>query len=420
MTSRFPTRQHTESPQDREVNVPDLQKLVQSFVDGGAAPGMVGLVARRDQVEVGVAGALDLEGTAPMTRDAIFRVASITKPITAAAAMILVDDGLLRPDDPIARWLPELSSPKVVRTPDAQVDDVVRAERPITVEDLLTFRAGWGFPEDFGLPAVQPLFTELGQGPPGAAVVPEPDAWIATLARIPLLYQPGEAWLYNTCSDILGVLIARVSGCSLPDFLAERVFEPLGMVDTGFVVPEGKRGRFTTAYRPDATGAGLEFVDGPDGEWSMLPAFPSGAGGLVSTADDWLAFGRMLLANGEHGDRRLLSPASVRVMTRNHITEQQRAASRLFLEGQGWGFGGSVDMQMIEPWNVPGRYGWVGGTGTAAHVIPTGVVTILLTQREMTGPSTTQHLHEFWCYAAAIPPDRRQACCGIAMNGPPR
>jgi CubicO group peptidase (beta-lactamase class C family) len=386
--------------------VADLQSLLHSFVDAGLMPGAVAAVAHAGQVEVVAAGHLDAEGNAPMTRNAIFRVASITKPITAAAAMMLVDGGRLRLDDPIARWLPELAEPVVVRTPDAPLDDVVPAARPITVEDLLTFRAGWGFPSDFSLPAVQPLFTELKQGP-STKGVPEPNAWLAALAKIPLVYQPGEAWLYNTCSDILGLLIARVSGRPLPEFMAERVFEPLGMVDTGFWVPPGKRDRFTTAYRPDADGQGLQLVDRPDGEWSSPPTFPSGAGGLMSTVDDWLAFGRMLLDGGVAGagtadERRLLSAESVRMMTTDHLTAGQRADSRLFLEGQGWGFGGSVDVDVVDPWNVPGRYGWVGGTGTAAHVIPaTGTVTVLLTQREMASPTTPTYMHVFWRYAAS-------------------
>src|SRR5207244_338311 len=145
--------------------------------------------------------------------------------------------------------------------------------------------------------------------------------------RIPMLHQPGEAWLYNTCSDILGVLIARVSGRPLAEFLAERLFEPLGMVDTGFEVPPGKLDRFNSYYRIDSAG-GLSLVDAPDGQWSSPPAFPSGAGGLVSTADDWLAFGRMMLAEGSVDGRRLLSPESVRQMTSDHLTQAQRDASR--------------------------------------------------------------------------------------------
>jgi len=179
---------------------------------------------------------------------------------------------------------------------------------------------------------------------------------MAALSRIPLLHQPGQAWLYNTCSDILGVLIVRASGRPLPEFLAERLFEPLGMADTGFEVPAVKLDRFTSYYRTDTAG-GPELVDAPGGQWSRLPAFPSGADGLVSTADDWHCFAKMLLAGGSVGGRQLLSPASVRQMTTDQLTRSQRDASRLFLEGQGWGFGGSVDVEAIAPWNVPGRYG---------------------------------------------------------------
>jgi CubicO group peptidase (beta-lactamase class C family) len=380
----------------RHVAVSDLQSLAQSFVDTGDAPGVVALVARGDHVELAAAGSLDLEGSAAMTPDTIFRVASITKPITAAAGMILVDEGRLDLDEPIARWLPELASPVVVRTPSSPVDDVVPAVRPITARDLMTFRAGWGFPSDFSLPAVQPLFTDLRQGPP-TANPPPPGEWLAALARIPLLAQPGEAWLYNTCADVLGLLVERAAGTPFATFLAERIFEPLGMVDTGFWVPAEKLDRFATYYRPAPDGS-LELADRPDGIWSRPRDFASGAGGLISTAQDWYRFGRMLLDGG----RPLLSAESVRLMTTDHLTAEQRAASTIFLEGQGWGFGGSVDVVSSQPWEVPGRYGWVGGTGTAAHVIPsTGTVTVLLTQREMTGPTSTTTMREFWRHAGA-------------------
>ncbi|MFD7179449.1 serine hydrolase domain-containing protein [Streptomyces sp. NPDC059904] len=377
-----------------------LQDIFAPHVRDGSLPGAVALVARGDRVEVATAGSAALGGGSPMARDSIFRVASITKPITAAAVMMLVDERRIALDDPVDRWLPEIAKPVVVRTPDAPVDDVVPAARPITVADLLTFRAGWGFPSDFSLPAVQALFGLQKNGLSPQLVAP-PDEWMAHLARIPLLDQPGEAWLYNTCSDIQGVLISRVSGSALPDFLAERVFEPLGMTDTGFEVPAGKLDRFTTSYRPRAEG-GLEPADAPDGQWSSLPEFPSGAGGLVSTADDWYAFARMLLAEGVVGGRRLLSSDAVRQMTTDHLTAAQREASGLFTEGQGWGFGGSVDVAPVDPWNVMGRYGWVGGTGTAAHLVPsTGAVGILLTQVEMTGPTPPALMRDFWRYTAA-------------------
>jgi CubicO group peptidase (beta-lactamase class C family) len=375
----------------------DLHGVLAQHIGDGGAPGAVALVAHGDRIEVAAVGSVDVAGTAPMARDSIFRIASITKPIVAAAVLMLAQDGRIGLDEPVGQWLPELAAPRVVRTPAGPVDDVVPAARPITVADLLTFRAGWGFPDDFSLPALGPLFSELKQGPPQPQLVAPPDEWMAALSRIPMLYQPGEAWLYNTCSDIQGVLVTRVTGQSLPVFLAERLFEPLGMVDTGFAVPAGKRDRFTSYYRGDPAGE-LTLVDAPDGQWSSVPPFPSGAGGLVSTADDWYRFGRMLLAGG----RPLLSPDSVRRMTTDHLTAAQRDASRLFLEGQGWGYGGSVDVDTIDPWNVPGRYGWVGGTGTAAHVIPaTDSVTVLLTQVEMSGPTPPAVMRDFWRYAAA-------------------
>jgi CubicO group peptidase (beta-lactamase class C family) len=378
----------------------NLHDILQTYVSDGSVPGAVGLMARGDRVEVQVVGSADPGGNSPMARDSIFRIASITKPITAAAVMMLVEDGRIALDDPVRQWLPELASPAVARTPASPVDDVVPAVRPITVADLLTFRAGYGFPSDFSLPAVGLLFSELKQGPPQPQLVAPPDKWMAALSRIPLLHQPGEAWLYNTCSDIQGVLIARISGRPLPEFLAERLFEPLGMADTGFEVPAAKLDRFTSYYRTDPAG-GLELVDAPDGQWSSLPVFPSGAGGLVSTADDWHTFARMLLADGTAAGRRLLSAASVRQMTTDHLTRSQRDASGLFLEGQGWGFGGSVDVEAIDPWNVPGRYGWVGGTGTAAHITPsTGAVTILLSQLEMAGPTPPALMRDFWRHAA--------------------
>lgn len=279
----------------------DLRSLLEAHVGDGSLPGAVALVAHGDDVEVAAVGSLDTAGTAPMARDPLFRIASVTKPVTAAATMMLVEDGLLALDVPVARWLPELAAPTVVRTPSAPLDDVVPADRPITVADLLTFRAGYGFPADFSLPAVAPLFGGLKQGPPRPQEVAEPDVWTAALGRIPLLHQPGEAWLYNTCSDILGVLIARATGQPFQDVLAERVFEPLGMRDTAFAVPRGQLHRFTSYYRAAPDGGALALVDAPDGEWSTLPAFPSGAGGLVSTVDDLYAFGRMLLAGGEYG-----------------------------------------------------------------------------------------------------------------------
>jgi CubicO group peptidase (beta-lactamase class C family) len=378
----------------------DLRGVLEAHVSSGTLPGAVGMVARRDGIEVAAVGSASLGG-APMARDSIFRFASITKPITAAGVMVLVDDGVLGLDDRVDRWLPELAEPMVVRTPRSEPGDVVPAARAITVFDLLSSSAGYGFASDFGLPALQRLFPVQRDGREIQSY-PAPDAWMAELSRVPLLYQPGEAFLYDTCSTLQGVLISRVTGQPLPEFLAERILGPLGMADTAFEVPAAKRDRFTSYYRTGDDGA-LRLADGPDGQWSTRPAFPLGNGGLAGTADDWLAFGRMLLAGGATaGGRRLLSESAVRLMTTDHTTPAQREIGQLFLEGQGWGFGGSVDIASIDPWNVPGRYGWVGGTGTSAHIVPaTGTVTILLAQIAADGPTVPGWMRDFWTYAAS-------------------
>jgi len=350
-----------------------LQKLLNEAIDDGSVPGAAALFARGDKVETAAAGEIAV--------NSICRIASLTKPITAAAVMLLVEEGVLALEDPIARWLPELTSPRVVLTPQSPLDDVVPAARPITVEDVLSSRAGWGFPSDFSLPAVVELFEKLPVFGPRET----PDEWVATLSQIPLLHQPGEAWLYNTCSDIQGVLVARASGRLLQEFFAERIFEPLGMADTGFHVPAQKLDRLPPYHRGEIAPAPAQ-----ERLWTEPPIFPSGSGGLVSTLADWERFGRMLLAGGAG----LLSPESVRLMTTDHLTQEQRDASTIFLEGAGWGFGGSVEPN--------GRYGWVGGTGTTAHVVPsTRTIGILLTQVQMSGPTPTPLMRRFWRYAFA-------------------
>jgi CubicO group peptidase (beta-lactamase class C family) len=378
----------------------ELSDILGRHVRSGALPGAVGLVVRGDRAEVAAVGSASLGG-APMTRESIFRIASVTKPITAASLMMLVEDGRIALEHRVDEWLPELAKRSVVRTPASGVSDVVPAARPITVFDLLTSCAGYGFASDFTLPAVQRLFSVQKDGREVQSF-PAPDVWMAELAKIPLLYQPGEGWLYDTCSTVQGVLISRVSGQSLPEFMAERVFGPLGMTDSAFEVPAAERDRFTSSYRAGPDG-GLELADAPDGQWSTMPAFPLGNGGLAATAGDWLAFGQMLLAGGvTAGGRRLLSAESVRLMTSDHTTAAQREIGALFLEGQGWGFGGSVDIAAIDPWNVPGRYGWVGGTGTSAHIVPsTGTVAILFTQVAADSPVPPEWMRDFWRYAAS-------------------
>jgi CubicO group peptidase (beta-lactamase class C family) len=201
-------------------------------------------------------------------------------------------------------------------------------------------------------------------------------------------------------ATIQGILISRIAGTPLQDVLTERIFAPLGMVDTDFHVPAAKRHRFTSYYEPEPDGR-LRLVDPPGGQWNTPPALPLGNGGLASTVDDWYAFARMLLDHGTLNGHRVLSPESVRAMTTNQLTPAQRAASGLFLGEQGWGYGGSVDIEQTNTWNAPGRYGWTGGTGTSAHIIPaTRSVAILLTQVGVTSPVTPSWQEDFWRHAS--------------------
>ncbi len=375
-----------------------LQELVDEQVATGRVPGAVALRAdeRAGTVEVAVGGERTVGGD-PMTRDTVFRIASITKPITAAATMALVDRGRLGLDDPVATWLPELAEPVVLRRPDADRDDVVPAARPITVRHLLTSTCGYGFPADLTLPAVEPLLSDLHQGPPRPALVPPPDEWMARLAALPLLAHPGDRFLYNTSLDILGVLVARAEEAPLGDVLADTLFGPLGMTATGFVGADASR--MSSSYRAAGEG-GFELVDPPDGQWAAAPAFESGAAGLLSTVDDWSAFGRMLLAGGEGpGGVRVLTSESVRLMTTEHVAPEP---DNPFLQDQAWGFGGGVDIRVTHPWTVPGRYGWIGGTGTAGYVVPAhGTVSVWMGQVELTGPDDFSALAAFLTWAAA-------------------
>lgn len=230
-----------------------LDAVIAGHVDRGEIPGIVALVARRGDVHVEVAGSLALGNAPPMTRDAIFRISSVTKPITAVATMILVEECKLRLDDPVDDLLPELANRRVLKSIESVLDDTVSANRAITLRDLLTLRMGFGLL--MRPPGATPIqraaeALALGQGPPNPMAFPPPDEWIRRLGTLPLILQPGEQWMYNTGADVLGVLIARASRTSFPDFLAERVFEPLGMKDTAFFVPTENQHRLTTSYTP--------------------------------------------------------------------------------------------------------------------------------------------------------------------------
>ena len=359
-------------------------------------------LARR-HVHAEVLGAASLDDTRPLRRDAIFRIASLTKPIAAAGAMVLVDDGALSVSDPVEKFLPELAGRRVLRSLECALDDTVPAQRPITVEDLLTFRLGFGsIMARPGTYPVQEAEAELGLmtlGPPWPPPPFGPDEWIGRFATLPLMDQPGTTWRYNTGAQVLGVLLERASGQTLEDFLRARVFAPLGMTDTSFSVPEDKQHRFTTAYFPDVSTGALTLMDPPvGGWWNQPPAMGNAAGMLVSTLDDYWAFVSMLLAGGRHEGVQLLSPRSVADMTRDHLTAAQRAAAPPFLDaGTGWGYCMAAPAPGRGERPVPYGFGWNGGTGTAWTSDPeTGLTGILLTQRAMTSPEPPAVFVDFW------------------------
>lgn len=385
-----------------------LHRVLADHLARGDVPGLVALVSERGEVHVETMGNKAAGPSAPMRRDTIFRITSMTKPITSAAAMILVDAGKLGLDDPVDPLLPELARRRVLRRIDGPLDDTVPAERAITVRDLLTFRLGFGLmmrPADATPIQRAAEELELGAfGPPQPQRPPPPDEWMRRFGTLPLMHQPGDRWMYNTGAELLGVLIARAARMPLEQFLRERIFDPLGMKDTGFSVAPSKIGRFATAYfaanpfRPDE--GGLVLSDPVQGsQWGNPPAFPSGGAGLVSTVDDYHAFARMLLARGTSPGGRLLSEASAYLMTSDQLTPDQKKKSVEWPQGywkrHGWGFGVAVTSGAREPGN-PGGYGWDGGFGTFWCSDPgEDRVAILMTQRAAF-PMMTSLYRDFW------------------------
>jgi CubicO group peptidase (beta-lactamase class C family) len=364
-----------------------LQQAVTARVERGEFPGVVALVARGDDTVVHQVGVTRFGGDLPMRRRTPFRIASMTKPVLAAATLMLAEDDRLDLEEPIVRLLPELAGQRVLARPDGPLDETVPLARPVTVADLLTSTFGFGMISvgdqiDPPFPIVQAhrrLVLELGE--PDPRTPHEPDEWIRLFGTLPLIHQPGSRWLYNAATQVLGVLLARADGRPLPDLLRERVFAPLRMTDTGFCLPSGRAAELPAHYATDsATGKLTERTYSSPEIWSSPPVFPSGSGGLVSTADDFLAFARMLLNGGVHGGTRLLSAASVEAMTTNRLSPEQIATAGVLLGGAGWGYGLAVTVEADDV-SGPGRYGWSGGFGTTWFNDPhAGLILIVLSQ----------------------------------------
>lgn len=328
----------------------------------------------------------------------------MTKPIIAVAAMILVEECKLRLDDPVDKWLSELANRQVLQRLDGPLDETVPAARPITLRDLLTFRLGFGvLLGPANATPIQQAINDLklvGFGAPDPATPHTPDEWLRRLATLPLMHQPGERWLYNTGSYVLGVLIARVANQSLETFLSERIFEPLGMQDTAFSVPSGKLNRFATSYWPNAQTGALELYDSvEESRWKTPPAFPDGGAGLVSTADDYAAFGQMMLNQGKAGNLRILSRLSVELMTTDHLTAEQKRRDGFFpgyWDYRSWGFGLSVTTGRDQVSAVPGGFGWDGGYGTSWFSDPNERMTAILMTQRAQFPLRSSLYRDFW------------------------
>lgn len=367
----------------------DLHDRLDAAVASGDVPGLVALIGRGGEAWTHAAGVRDLESGAPMSRDTQFAVASIGKPITAVAALMLVEDGVIGLDDPVDPWLPELADRRVLRRLDSALDDTVPAERAITLRDLLSMRLGVGFvladPETTQIAA---RMHELGVAPGPTLFRGDANDFMARIGALPLVHQPGERWLYHTGLDIVGVLVARASGMPLGPFQRARIFAPLRMVDTGF---HGTAERLATGYWRNPQTGGVEVWNAAaGGSFANPPLFEAGGGGHVSTVDDFHAFGRFLLDGGTANGRRLLSAELVAEMLTDQITAEQKAASSWFPEDfwqtHGWGLGVAI---RTDP-QAHGRFGWWGGFGTTFWCDPaTDTVAALFTQRMMAGPDDT-------------------------------
>lgn len=340
---------------------------LKGIVDQGALAGIVTLVWKGGQVvQVDTLGHRDIAAGLPMERDTLFRIASMTKPVTTLAAMMLVEEGKLKLDDPVTKWLPELGGMLVLEDAAGALDKTAPAKRDITVEDLMTHRAGLAY----GFTSVGPIAHahEAKLGSPLANPL-TPDQWLKALGELPLSYEPGERFHYSHATDVLGFLVARIEGKPLGQVLKARIFDPLGMTDTSFWVPPEKRGRLARLYQAPPEGGPLKDVSFPLTD--APPEFEGGGGGLISTADDYLKFARLLLGRGEVDGVRLVKPETVDQMAANRLTEEQRQHTFMgmpFWMSQGFGLGLSMILdEEKHQWmgaGGEGSFGWPGAFGT--------------------------------------------------------
>jgi CubicO group peptidase (beta-lactamase class C family) len=367
-----------------------ITSAIKASVDAGELAGAVALVWRDGQVRHTVnVGWQDIESRLPVETDTLFRIASMTKPITSTVALILLEEGRFKLDEPIARFAPEFSQMRVLRSPDGPLDETDPAERQITFEDLLTHRSGLTYGPFHNGPIAKAYANALG-GDIDSAVAP--DDWITRLAALPLIDQPGATFHYGCSTDLLGLLIARIEDAPLGDVFERRIFSPLSMKDTGFTLSHAQQSRAAKAYGFDDVGRLMERLAGPGGSFladrPQDMTYVSGGQGLWSTLGDYLAFARMFLGEAHHVQ--LLRPETLALMTTNRLTQQQRSTGEvgglpLFAAGHGFGLGIAV---VTEPEKAlpalcggsAGAVGWPGGFGGWWQADPNdGSILIFLT-----------------------------------------
>ena len=369
-----------------------IAAAIQASVDAGELAGAAALVWRGGRVQHAVSvGWRDMHARLPMARDTVFRIASLTKPITSVVALMLLEEGRFALADPISRWAPEFADMRVLRTPDSALSETLPAERPITFDDLLCHTSGLTYGPFHKGPIAQAYAVALG-GDIDSHVAP--DEWIAALADLPLIDQPGATLHYGHSTDLLGLLIARMEDARLGDVFERRLFKPLGMTDTGFTLSDAQRQRAAVPYGFDAAGRLAVRRDGPGGSFlEDRPAtmtYVSGGQGLWSTLDDYLAFARLLLGRGTVDGARLLRPETIDLMTGNCLTDRQRATADvaglpLFAAGHEFGRGVAVVMEPEQCLPTicggnAGAIGWPGGFGGWWQVDPKdGSVLVFLT-----------------------------------------
>jgi CubicO group peptidase (beta-lactamase class C family) len=371
----------------------NLSRLVQSYVDQHKFPGAIALVARRGKlVHLTAHGTMDRERHKPMRPDVIFRIFSMTKPIASVALMTMYEEGRFQLDDPVAEFVPELGGLKVLDEGGADDHTLREPAREMTVRDLLMHTSGLAAPSS--RTPVAELYRRAGiTGPDAGMTLAE---MVARLGRIPLQNDPGSRWVYGISTDLVAYLCEVLSGLPFDRHLRERIFDPLGMADTGYVVPPGEVGRLAANYAPGADGSGYELIDDPETSPYTRPRpYLSGSSGLVSTAGDYLRFCRMLADGGQLDGVRILGPRTLRLMTANHLpggadlTALAETGGETRRRGQGFGlgFGVLLDQTVAQTIGTPGEYFWGGAASTAFFVSPDeDLIAIFLTQLK---PSAT-------------------------------